>query len=948
VSDDIADPEAFTRALEAMSSVAEPVRVEDDRWAYREAAAVRATFLDFAELRPVRDVARGSEAHRALRDDCTLVPVADGGALWRLDDGVRDAALKHLGSAAAITRAIELNPAPEDDLQQQLGRLVAGDPLDLEHLTFGELTYVHQLAESLRGIVPDLPDADEIDHRLAVADLLSPLHGLTEEGFHGRADVLEQLRDHVFGSRRWHDVLNLDTVTQSIGLGVNQLWFTLRDRSRPPLLLHGPGGSGKSTVIARFLLDHMSVDQPRVVLAHIDFDRPRFDAEEPLTLLGEALRQLSVQAPNVGESARELRHRILARLSRKEIEPSTTALDAPRSVVGFGDREHYIEEFGRLLAEALGEERLLVMVLDTLEEVQYRGQDYIEELWYFLGQLHAAVPALRVIAAGRTPLRDVTAGSMLLGDLDEASGRAFLHARLDGLGVDPREIIDAIVERIGCNPLTLKLAADVVREAGPEALGDALGKRQVRRRAETEAMQGVLYRRILDHIHDSPIKDLALPGLALRQVTPDVIRHVLSPACSLEVDGDVDAVNLFERFAREVALVERSRDGSLRYRNDVRRLALRLVETDPDVPLKRVDEVAVDYFQSLDDDDSRAEEIYHRLRLRQDREELDTRWRPELSTRLGSALDDLSGAQYVWLATKLGLTLSSAELAHADQADWETQAERRARYYIELEDPRHALKLLRERKARLPGSRLAVLETVALEQLGRHKEAAKLLNRAAKAATRSDDDRLEVDLAMASARVRHHLGDDAAAQAELDRAAGLSRAIADPILELQVLLAAADLGLVTQEESLAVEDVLARIPPSRLADEPQLLSAAAGEFGEEHPAVLRLALRTVGLPGLRWDEIAPLASALEETEARDDDGWQLDLRRARRSPTATAELLEQAKLKPPFTIALAGIYRDRALRAKQGSPRGAEWQRRAASSPVPIWANSRPRHGDRS
>jgi AAA ATPase domain len=940
----VADPEAFQRALQAMSAVAEPVHVDDDRWAYREAAAVRGTFLDFAQLRPVRDVTPDREAHRVLRDDCTLVPLADGAA-WRLDDGVRDAALKHLGSAEAIARAIELNPAPEDRLQQQLGHLVSADPVDLEHLTFGELTYVRQLAESLRGIVRDLPDADDVEHRLAVADLLSPLHGLTDEGFHGRADVLDELRNHVFGSRSWRDVLNLDTVSQSIGRGVNQLWFTLRDRSRPPLLLHGPGGSGKSTVIARFLLDHMSGDRPRVVLAHVDFDRPRFAADEPLTLLCEALRQLAVQVPKVDESAGELRHRILARLSRKEIEPSTTALDAPRSVVGFGDREHYIEEFGGLLAGALGDERLLVMVLDTLEEVQYRGQDYIEELWYFLGQLHAAVPELRVIAAGRTPLRDVTAGSMPLGDLDEASGRAFLHARLDGLGVDASEIIDAIVERIGCNPLTLKLAADVVREAGPEALGDALGKRQVRRLAEIEAMQGLLYRRILDHLHDPPIRILALPGLALREVTPDVIRHVLAPACSLEVDGDADAADLFERFAREVALVEMSREGSLRYRNDVRRLALRLVETDAEIPLKRVDELAVSYYQSHDDHDSRAEEIYHRLRLRQDREELDARWRPELAGRLGGALDDLAGPQYVWLATKLGLTLSSPELAHADQADWETHAERRARYYIELGDPRHALKLLRERKKRLPGSRLPVLETVALEQLGRYKEAAKLLDRAAKAAAGEEDDRLDVDLAIASARVRHHLDDDTAARTELDRAARLSQA--DPLRQLQVVLAAADLGLATPEERLTVVDALAEIPPSRLADDPQLISAAAGEFGEEHPAVLRLALRTIGLPGLRAEEIAALASALEETEARHDDRWQLELWRARRSPTATVELLEQMKLVPPFTGALAGIYRDRALRAKQSGRGGAVWLQRAASTPVPIWANSRTRKGDR-
>jgi tetratricopeptide (TPR) repeat protein len=941
MSGGVLDPDAFERALAAMSAASAPAPVDEDRWAYREAASVRATFGDFDQLRPLRAVQTGTEARRLLRGDCRLVPAADGGARWSLEEDVRGAALRHLGSATAIARAIELNEAPEDGLQQQLRRLVEREPLDLGALSFGELTHVAQLTQALRGVVPDLPEQDKVEHRLAVADLLSPLHGLTDEGFHGRADVLETLHDHVFGSRNWRDVLNVDTVTQSVQLGVNQLWFTLRDRSRPPLLLHGPGGSGKSTVVAQFLLGHVAVEQPRLLFAQIDFYRPRFAAQEPLTLLGEVLRQAAVQAPALRERAGELRSSTLARLSRKQLEPSATELDSARSVVGFADREWYVDEFGRLMRETLGDERLLVLVLDTLEEVQYRGQDYIEELWYFLGQLQAAVPGLRVIAAGRTPLRHVTASAIALGDLDKASGRAFLRARLDSVGIDPSDIVEVIIRRLGCNPLTLKLATDVVRDAGPEALRDALSRRQVRRKAEAEAVQGVLYRRILDHLHDPPIKLMALPGLALRAVTPALIRYVLAPACSLDVTGDAEAVDLHERFAREVTLVERSRDGSLRYRNDVRRLALRLLATGGDVPLQRVHELAVRYFESQDDDDSRAEEIYHRLRLGQDRDELDPRWRPELSDRLGSALDDLQGRQYVWLATNLGVTLSSAELKDADQAAWESHAERRARYYIELEDPRRALALLRERKRRLPGSRLAVLETVALEQLGRHREAAKLLERAHKDAARSGDDRLVIDLALASARVRHRLGDAGVARDELDRAVAVSHVVADPLLELRVLLAAADLSVATTEERLAVEEILARIPPERLADEPQLLSAAAGAFGEQLPTVLRFALRTIGLPGLRLPETIALGRAFEQAGGPPADSWQLELYRARRSPGAAAELVAQTGLQPPVAAALAAIYRDR---AKRGMPRpgnGDDW--REGSSPVPIWANPRTR-----
>ena len=47
-------------------------------------------------------------------------------------------------------------------------------------------------------------------------------------------------------------------------------------------------------MIAKFILDHQNISQ-RFPFVYIDFDRPSIVAEEPLTILIEAARQLSTQ-----------------------------------------------------------------------------------------------------------------------------------------------------------------------------------------------------------------------------------------------------------------------------------------------------------------------------------------------------------------------------------------------------------------------------------------------------------------------------------------------------------------------------------------------------------------------------------------------------------------------------------------------------------------------------
>ena len=51
---------------------------------------------------------------------------------------------------------------------------------------------------------------------------------------------------------------------------------------------------GKSTLVAQFLLEHANRYLPFI---YIDLDRPSIDPRNPVALLAEAQRQLSLQAP---------------------------------------------------------------------------------------------------------------------------------------------------------------------------------------------------------------------------------------------------------------------------------------------------------------------------------------------------------------------------------------------------------------------------------------------------------------------------------------------------------------------------------------------------------------------------------------------------------------------------------------------------------------------------
>jgi hypothetical protein len=190
--------------------------------------------------------------------------------------------------------------------------------------------------------------------------------------------------------------------------------------------------------------------------------------------------------------------------------------------------------------------------------------------------------------------------------------------------------------------------------------------------------RGWVYRRILDHIVDPDVRQLAQLGLVVRRLTPDVILSILAGPAGVDVPDHERAQTLFERWSQEDQLLERLWDGSLAHRQDVRYAILPLLQRENPGQVRAVHSRAVAYYKARDDVPSRAEELYHRLCLGNSPRLLSQRWQDAVAPYLESALDELPIDSRVFLASRLDIDLS-AVLDEASLREYERRSGTRVR-----------------------------------------------------------------------------------------------------------------------------------------------------------------------------------------------------------------------------------------------------------------------------
>ncbi len=623
------------------------------------------------------------------------VAATDNHGQRRLSIGadLRVAVLRQLRERDAVPAALAANPAEAGDVLYRVMReQLTGKAAPLEDMALEGLHSLALVSGWLRAAgFPDLPDEEALNRRIAWLTLLAPFELLVGDHFRGRAAELARLRAYV------------GVLSPGSAEGPATVRSSAPQEDLLPLVISGPGGVGKSTLLARFILDHArALERDRFPFVYLDFDRPGVDGAEPLTLLIEALNQLAVEYPEVGPRLAPIREGWLRLLQGSD--PPDRA------------RRSAAADFGSLLHSVGASGRPVLFVLDTFEEVQWRSLEHVDTIWDTLREIHRGAPQLRVVIAGRGEITGHPVQPMALAGLDPEAAIGFLLAH----GVADAALAERVAAEVGGDPQNLELAARTYHAEGPAALEGLLGPGLIRQK---------LYNRVLDHVHEEDVRRLAHPGLVLRRLTPELILEVLAEPCDLGISTPAEAQRLFDELGRETALVTFDVDGALIHRPDLRRTILALLEADEPEKARQIHAAAVAHYEPGPGDPvDRAEEIYHRLKLGLDRDVCLARWVPGVGPRLINAVDELDPAPSAFLAAQLGLAVTDRVRAAAALEDWERLVAARARTLLDNGEVEAALGLLTERPGRTPESAVVELEAEALYRLDRIDDALVVLD----------------------------------------------------------------------------------------------------------------------------------------------------------------------------------------------------------------------------
>jgi len=356
-----------------------------------------------------------------------------------------------------------------------------------------------------------------------------------------------------------------------------------------PLLITGIGGVGKSTLLAAVIRRWARQKHgPAVVL--LDFDRPALASGEPIEIVREFTRQLAIEWSSAKEHDKSLRQ-VASRILRDQ-RARMIATREDGKVVRRIDAE---EQFKGLLSVAFAEFRdnipqalrttPIVLLLDTFEVVGRQGPVVTEralDLERFLRE-QGGFTALRTIVSGRgIPLERAMADrrfgpperQIVLEGLKDEAAAAFLAARDRKKRFRSKKLRLQAARALKGHPLALLVLERYARPRSEVEVAELLSDVHQDTGFSAEFAQTFLYARILERISEPQVKQLAHPGLVLRQVTPGLIRLVLAGACGIGSTTVEQSIALFQKLKSEYWLVEVISDELVRHRPDLRRLML--------------------------------------------------------------------------------------------------------------------------------------------------------------------------------------------------------------------------------------------------------------------------------------------------------------------------------------------------------------------------------------
>ncbi|MGO7050126.1 AAA family ATPase [Rhizobium johnstonii] len=505
-------------------------------------------------------------------------------------------------------------------------------------------------ASSLRKVLSgELPDAT-IDRQVALASLQVGLGVKALAQLHGSmAEAATRLEGETLAA---HESSSLNFVLSSQVQLVGRddelaklTQFATAAVPGPAIVLSGDAGVGKSALLAAVVRNLRSMADPPLTIL-IDFDRPQLTTAEPSEIMRDFSRKLTAAA-------------ISAKLlDPEEVRILSTVMKNFRKqirsrVVGNGDRiqslnseEQYrvvtsyaFDEFQKVSPKLRAER--IVLILDTFEIALAAGPHEVRRILELVDALRTrfGFQGLRAIFAGRglhgrlsDPVYEAEfalapkkewislsalkpdAAQQMLANLDKETHRFPLETMLERAA----EVTQGY-------PLSLKLiysSTEGMSQPRVEALlNDLNGSQDFMNELNTQFIQ----KRILGRIDEPDLKKIAMPGLLLRIISPELIRLVLSGPCKLGKVSQSRAETMYKQL-QNTWLIDRPGELFSRHRDDLRRQlvggiiadhaaqaqALNLAAADFYTTAPKDDEAALKFWNALSPSLRRTEEIYHR------------------------------------------------------------------------------------------------------------------------------------------------------------------------------------------------------------------------------------------------------------------------------------------------------------------------------------------------
>jgi uncharacterized protein (DUF2235 family) len=626
--------------------------------------------------------------------------------IWVLKDNVRTDFLK-TSSPSDLLPIIDYVEDKEDSIKTIYYQYLKGEAPRLEEQNLNQLACSYNVSQWLSETNYSVPSEEEIIYRIREEELLNPFKALTGS-FKGRKKELEYLASYI----DWLPKSGLKAISESISS-----LFSFDKKKF--LLIKGIGGIGKSTLVAEFILNHLGYTKNgKLPFVYFDFDKPGLSISDPLLLVVHAFSQLQVQFPEVKDYFKTISTDITQRYS------------AQQKGSGKPDRSEITRKCLEDFSVSPFFNKPVLVVFDSFEEFQHRAKSSeIISLFNFLSELNDFIPRLRLVFVGRSEIpvevKDLEFQELPLESFDVTSALGYLESK----GIPNETVRKIIYDKVGGHPLNLQLAAELVKKENfsPQVQGKEIER--LFEHIDKKLIQEQLVQRNLDHIHDSSIRQLAIPGILVRRITPEIIRKVLAEPCGLGTITTEESEDLYVKLLKETFLIT-SLEHGVTFRQDVRIALYDLVIKSDNYDHQGIHEKAISYYENKSDFKDRAEYLYHRLKRGDPETIIEELYHDEMRVYIENSLKEFSPSAYLTFAFHIGITASSEIVQSANITSWEKFILKEMKEALKMRDEFPLLSLkdqLSSRKERTQDSEFLFYEAKVYQRLGDFSQAIHVL-----------------------------------------------------------------------------------------------------------------------------------------------------------------------------------------------------------------------------